>query len=128
MRAAGDTIALVTTPNAENFRTIWLKPDDPAIVQIIDQTRLPGEVVFRDAPRQIFQDACVRVATIVFFGLFSLSMFIGANEDLFPGFAERVVGSAQLEQMESMYEQPLQGSLEHYVTMAGFYIQHNSFR
>ena len=25
----------------ENFRTIWLHPDDPATVQIIDQRRLP---------------------------------------------------------------------------------------
>ncbi len=32
----------------ENFRTIWLKPDDPSIVQIIDQTKLPHEYVVRD--------------------------------------------------------------------------------
>jgi len=32
----------------ENFRTIWLKPDDPTIVQIIDQTKLPHEYVVRD--------------------------------------------------------------------------------
>jgi methylthioribose-1-phosphate isomerase len=32
----------------ENFRTIWLKPDDPCIVQIIDQTMLPHEYVVRD--------------------------------------------------------------------------------
>ncbi len=32
----------------ETFRTIWLKPDDPAIVQIIDQRLLPHEYVVRD--------------------------------------------------------------------------------
>lgn len=32
----------------ETFRTIWLKPDDPSIVQIIDQTQLPHEYVIRD--------------------------------------------------------------------------------
>ncbi len=32
----------------ENFRTIWLKPDDPSIVQIIDQTKLPHDYVVRD--------------------------------------------------------------------------------
>ena len=85
-----------------------------------------GEVLFKDAPRQIFLDPCVRIATIVFFGLFALSMFVAANEDMFPGFAERMVGETALEQMEEMYEQPLQGSLDHYVTMAGFYIQHNT--
>lgn len=85
-----------------------------------------ADVVFRDAPRQIFADPCVRVAAAVFFGLFALAMILGANEAMFPGFAERVVGAEQLEQMEAMYEEPLQGSLDHYVPMAGFYIMHNT--
>ena len=46
------------------------------------------DVVFREAPQQIFADPCVRIATIVFFGLFALSMYLGANEQQFPGFAE----------------------------------------
>ncbi|MCG8652989.1 MAG: stage II sporulation protein M, partial [Pirellulales bacterium] len=84
------------------------------------------DVIFRDAPQQIFGDLCVRVATIVFFGLFALSMYLGANEELFPNFAENMVGAAQLEMLEDMYEQPLAGSLDHYVPMAGFYIMHNT--
>ena len=32
----------------ENFRSIWLKDDDPAVVQIIDQRRLPHELVITD--------------------------------------------------------------------------------
>jgi len=32
----------------DNFRTIWQKPDDPTIVQIIDQRRLPHEYVVHD--------------------------------------------------------------------------------
>ncbi len=32
----------------EDFRTIWQKPDDPAVVQIIDQRRLPHEYVVED--------------------------------------------------------------------------------
>jgi len=32
----------------EAFRTIWQKPDDPRIVQIIDQRRLPHEYVIHD--------------------------------------------------------------------------------
>ena len=34
--------------SGENFRTIWQKPDDPAVVQIIDQRRLPHEYVIED--------------------------------------------------------------------------------
>ena len=33
---------------AENFRTIWLKPDDPSVVQIIDQRVLPHEYRVHD--------------------------------------------------------------------------------
>jgi uncharacterized membrane protein SpoIIM required for sporulation len=82
--------------------------------------------LFRIAPRQIFLDPCVRIAAIIFFGLFSLSCFIAKNEEAFPGFAERVVGTEQLAGVEEMYEKPLQGSLNHYVTMAAFYIRHNT--
>jgi methylthioribose-1-phosphate isomerase len=39
----------------ENFRTIWLKNDDPTAVQIIDQRRLPHELVIRDL--RTWQDA-----------------------------------------------------------------------
>ena len=34
--------------SGEQFRTIWLKPDEPAIVQTIDQRRLPYEWVILD--------------------------------------------------------------------------------
>lgn len=84
------------------------------------------DVIFREAPQQIFRDPCVRWAAVIFFGLFALSMYLGRNDQLFPGFAETMVGTAQLDQMEEMYEQPLAGSLDHYVQMSGFYIQHNT--
>ena len=32
----------------KHYRTIWLKPDDPTVVQIIDQRRLPHEFVVLD--------------------------------------------------------------------------------
>jgi len=45
---------------AENFRTIWLKPDDPSIVQIIDQRRLPHEYSVHDL--RTWQDAETAIA------------------------------------------------------------------
>ncbi|MEM1067903.1 MAG: stage II sporulation protein M [Planctomycetota bacterium] len=84
------------------------------------------DVVFYEAPQQIFRDPCVRWATVIFFGLFALSLFIARNDQLFPGFAERIVGTDQLDGMEEMYERPLAGSLDHYVQMSGYYIQHNT--
>jgi uncharacterized membrane protein SpoIIM required for sporulation len=85
-----------------------------------------GEIVFRQAPQQIFADPCVRVAAVIFFGLFSLSMYLAKQETLFPTFASSMVGEEMLEQMEEMYEKPINASLDHYVPMSGFYIQHNT--
>ncbi len=85
-----------------------------------------SDVIFYEAPQRIFADPCVRVAAIVFFGLFILSMYLAFNEDLFPGYAERMAGSPALTQAEESFEKPLNGSLQHYVTMSGFYIQHNT--
>lgn len=43
----------------EDFRTIWLKPDDPAVVQIIDQRLLPHEYRVHDL--RSWQDALVAI-------------------------------------------------------------------
>jgi len=48
------------TPRGENFRTIWLKPDDPAVVQIIDQRWLPHE--FRIHDLKSWRDGLVAIA------------------------------------------------------------------
>jgi methylthioribose-1-phosphate isomerase len=44
----------------ENFRTIWLKPDDPTIVQIIDQRLLPHQYHVHDL--RSWQDGVVAIA------------------------------------------------------------------
>jgi methylthioribose-1-phosphate isomerase len=54
----------------EEFRTIWQKPGDPSVVQIIDQRRLPHEyvvtdlVTWRDGARAI-SDMLVRGAPLI---------------------------------------------------------------
>jgi len=44
----------------ENFRTIWLKPDDPTIVQIIDQRLLPHE--YRVHNLRCWQDGLIAIS------------------------------------------------------------------
>ena len=44
----------------EDFRTIWLKPDDPTVVQIIDQRLLPHEYRVHDL--RSWQDGLVAIA------------------------------------------------------------------
>ncbi len=48
---------------AENFRTIWLKPDDPSVVQIIDQRLLPHEYRVHDL--HTWQDADTAIADML---------------------------------------------------------------
>ena len=48
---------------AENFRTIWLKPDDPSVVQIIDQRLLPHEYRVHDL--RTWQDANTAIADML---------------------------------------------------------------
>jgi len=83
-------------------------------------------VLFEEAPRRIFDDGCVRVATIVFFGLFALAMLMGAAEQQFPGFAERVCGSKMLEATSDSFDEPLAVSPDEYSARAAFYIKHNT--
>ncbi|WP_153558389.1 stage II sporulation protein M [Roseimaritima sediminicola] len=84
------------------------------------------DVIFVTAPRQIFADPCVRIATLLFFALFSLSAYLAYNETAFPDYAQDIVGTAALEQMEASFEPGLNGNLSHYIGMAGFYIKHNT--
>ena len=84
------------------------------------------DVVFRDAPRMIYSDPCVRISTLVFFGLFLLTMVLGANEEAFPGFAEKVLGASQLQYLQEIYERPIQADQQSYIARAAFYIDHNT--
>ncbi len=84
------------------------------------------ETILETAPRQIFSDPCVWVATLLFFGLFTIAMVIAYQETAFPQFAAAIVGQEQLEQVEEMYSKPIAGSLDSYILMAGMYIRHNT--
>ncbi len=85
------------------------------------------DVLFRQAPQQIFQDPCVHLCSILFFGLFALSAFLSFNEEAFPGLAERIVGPDQIEMMETMYEEAdFSKGASGNLPMVGFYIWNNT--
>lgn len=94
------------------------------------QVQTWGTLLFRDAPQQIFQDRCVHICGILFFGLFAFSAYLAFNEAAFPGLAEKILGAEQIEMMENMYSEadfssgaaPSSSRLQ----MVGFYIQHNT--
>lgn len=87
-------------------------------------------VMLYDVPQRLYRDNYLRVAFILFWGLFIASMALAA---LSPGFAERAIGKEQIQQMEHMYSEPvstMSGSGANFFNqrsgMAGFYIWHNA--
>ena len=53
-------------------------------------------------------------------------MYFAFQENQFPGYAEIMAGDQALQQAEASFEDPLDAGFGHYVTMSGFYIQHNT--
>lgn len=53
----------VVRRSGEEFRTIWQKPDDPAVIQIIDQRRLPHEYIVEDL--QSWQDGARAISDML---------------------------------------------------------------
>lgn len=96
------------------------------------QFHLWWDVAFHQAPRQIFRDRCVHICGLLFFGLFALSTYLAHHETAFPGFAERVLGHEQIEQMENSFSEVDFSSVEYgrsmdqNLAMVAFYIQHNT--
>jgi uncharacterized membrane protein SpoIIM required for sporulation len=87
-----------------------------------------GATLFGEVPRRLRTDPALRLAVVVFWGSFLLCGLLAAGR---PGFAEKVIGEAFVEQMEEMYKQPLDAERKDGLTrndtaMAGFYIQHNT--
>ena len=80
-----------------------------------------------DVPQRIFNDGCVQVAFLLFWGAFLLSAALAASEDRWPGYAETVLSEVQIEMMEDNFSEPLAGRPgELNAGMAGFYIYHNT--
>ncbi|MFO0950429.1 MAG: stage II sporulation protein M [Isosphaeraceae bacterium] len=87
-----------------------------------------GAVLFGEVPRRLRTDPALRIAALAFWGSFLLCAFLAAGR---PGFAEKVIGEAFIEQMDEMYAQDItkerdDGRERNDTIMAGFYIQHNT--
>ena len=86
-----------------------------------------GEMLLIEVPQRIFSDGCVQLAFILFWGFFVLSAALSASPTWWPDYAERVLGDAQIEQLESSFADPIAGRNAAYnPLMAGFYIYHNT--
>lgn len=79
-----------------------------------------------EMPQRVFRDPCVHVAAAIFWGLFLLSGWLAYDDRWWPGFAQRVVGASQLQDMQEMYQDFQGRSWGQDMTMAGFYVYHNA--
>jgi len=98
------------------------------------------ELAFIDTPRKIFAEPAIHIVTLMFWGLSLLSGYLAWDQQMWPDFAEQVVGTDTLEMMEKMYvefdnqsgtgNQPANTgggrSMGANFSMAGFYIRHNA--
>ena len=74
--------------SSDDFRTIWLKPGDPGIVQIIDQRQLPHDFVVHDLGHwsdgvEAIQDMYVRGAPLIG-ATAAWSLYLAALHGQFP--------------------------------------------
>lgn len=86
------------------------------------------DMLFIDVPQRIFNDRCVQTAFILFYMVFLLSAYLAMNSTDWPNYAESLMGSAMLEEMQGSFSQPLgkNRSAGTNPVMASYYIQHNT--
>ena len=86
-----------------------------------------SKILMEQVPRSIFNDGCVQVAFVLFWGVFILSAILAYSDTLWPNYATNVIPEAALEQMEESFSQPINGrSSGANMLMAAFYIRHNT--
>lgn len=92
--------------------------------QAVGWSSLP-RLLFEELPRRIFSDGAFWAGMLLFWGPFLACAFLAYHYHD-EGFAERIVSSSQLQQMEDMYSDSFgDRSFEDRTFMASFYITHN---
>jgi uncharacterized membrane protein SpoIIM required for sporulation len=86
-----------------------------------------GKVLLQDVPRQIFNDRCVQICFLLFWGIFILSAILAQSTTIWPDYAEQIMGAQFIEQLEGMFAEQMDGRpVDMDFMMAGFYIYHNA--
>ncbi len=82
--------------------------------------------IFEDTPKLIFNDPCVHIVTLLFWGLFLISAYLAYENTVWPGFAEDVVGEQNLEMYTEMYANFGDRGVGTNSAMMGFYVFNNA--
>ena len=86
-----------------------------------------SELLLVEVPQRVFNDRCVQFAFCFFWGIFIMSAVLASSTNLWPEYAEAILGQEQLDQLTSNFAEPL-GNREPIISpiMASFYIKHNT--
>jgi uncharacterized membrane protein SpoIIM required for sporulation len=80
-----------------------------------------------EVPAQLYYDPYLRLASVLFWGVFVLAMFLGSAASPYPGFAERAVGAEMLLDLEQRFEEPPTGrGFQEGSAGAAMYTVHNT--
>ncbi len=87
--------------SSDDFRTIWLKPDDPGVVQVIDQRQLPHELCVLDLTHwsdgvEAITDMAVRGAPLIG-ATAAWSLYLAAFHSEFPAEEVKRAATALIE-------------------------------
>ena len=83
--------------------------------------------LFVNVPRRLYHDNCLRLAFLLFWGVFLISMYLGSSYSPYPDYAQHVISSEELAGMQEMYaEPPTNRDFAGGNQMMGFYINHNA--
>ncbi len=86
-----------------------------------------GRVLLVDVPQRVFNDRCVQLAFCLFWGIFILSAILAYSQALWPEYAEHVLSTDGITELEENFRNPIEGrNPEENFFMAAFYIQHNT--
>lgn len=87
------------------------------------------EILLYEVPRVIFNDRCVQVMFVLFWGLFILSAYLAYSKSAWPEYAEQTIGAEQIQSLEEMYKEEISLSPrtgDENMLMAGFYVRNNT--
>lgn len=83
--------------------------------------------LFVNVPRRLFSDNCLRLAFVIFWGVFLLAYMAAYSQ---PGFAEKTLGKEMISYLDEGFAQPVARNSSAAGNagggMAGFYIFHNA--
>ncbi len=83
-----------------------------------------GREMFVIVPRRLYRDNCLRLAFLLFWGIFIGSMILARTS---PGFALAMLGKEGMEGLQSSFSEPIAGrDSQASGLMVGFYIWHNT--